>query len=121
MVYCRPPAVFCQIAQSERIASGLPSVGHTARFALDHANLQFSSYDLTQINPSRLELAGARRPSQNRRNVLDQLDTPIEGPAADHLECNIGIAIVDAVPTAGAGDDGKHDHAEAVHEAGFQQ
>src|SRR5262249_43613740 len=64
---------------------------------------------------------GARRPSQNCRNVLHQLDATVEGPAADHVESNIGIAVVDAVPTAGAGDDGKDDHTEAVHEPGLQE
>src|SRR5690349_19677924 len=64
---------------------------------------------------------GARWPSKNRRNVLKELDAAIEGAAADHVQRNIGIAVVDPFPAAASGDNGKDDHAEAVHQTGLQE
>jgi len=40
----------------------------------------------------------ARRPGQNSRNVLEQLNASIEGAAVDHVESNIGIPVVDPLP-----------------------
>jgi acyl-CoA thioester hydrolase len=40
-----------------------------------------------------VRLRRARRPSQNRRHVLEQLDATIEGATADHVQCDIGIAV----------------------------
>lgn len=40
---------------------------------------------------------------------------------ADHIEGNIGIAVVDPFPTGVSGDDGKHNHAEAVDKARLEQ
>ena len=37
----------------------------------------------------------AARLSQNRRDVLEQLGATVEGAAADHLERDVGIAVVD--------------------------
>ena len=59
--------------------------------------------------PSGDDCVGARRPSQNRRNVLEQLDATVERATTDHVESNVGIAIVDPLPAAGSGDDRK-DH-----------
>jgi hypothetical protein len=42
------------------------------------------------------------------------LDAAVEGAAADHLESDIGIAVVDPLPAAASGDDGKDNDAEAV-------
>ena len=36
-----------------------------------------------------VRLRRARRPSQNRRYVLEQLDATIEGATADHVQCDI--------------------------------
>src|SRR5690349_24101212 len=57
------------------------------------------------------------RPAKNPRDVLEELDASAEGTAADHVECDIGIAVVDPLPAGAAGDHGKDDHAEPVHEA----
>src|SRR5205809_2596967 len=74
-----------------------------------------------KLSTSGVDPGAARRPGQNRRSVLEQLDAPVERPAVDHVESDIGIAVVDPLPAAASGDDGKDNHAEAVHEAGLQQ
>jgi hypothetical protein len=56
------------------------------------------------VRPSGVDPAGARRRSQNRRNVFEQLDAAIEGAAADHVQSNIGVAVVNQLPAAAAGD-----------------
>src|SRR5207247_7979323 len=71
--------------------------------------------------PSCVDLGAARRPGENRRSVLEQLDATVERPALDHVESDIGIAVVDPLPAAASGDDGKDNHAESVDEAGLQQ
>jgi hypothetical protein len=53
--------------------------------------------------------------------VLDQLGAAVEGAVVDHLEGDVGIAVVDAFCTRGAGDHRKHDDTEAIDEAGTEQ
>ena len=36
--------------------------------------------------------------------VFDQLDAPVEGAAVDHVEQDVGVAVVDALSSRGAGD-----------------
>src|SRR5438552_5389066 len=74
-----------------------------------------------KLSTSGVDPGAARRPGQNRRSVLEQLDAPVERPAVDHVESDIGIAVVDPLPAAASGDDGKDNHAEAVHEAAFSR
>ena len=50
---------------------------------------------------------GARWAGQNRRNVLKQLDTAIEGTAVDHVESNVGVLVVDLVQTGAPCDNRK--------------
>src|SRR3954468_1367424 len=52
-----------------------------------------------------LSFRSRRRPGQDRRNVLEQLDATVEGAAADHLESNIRIVVVDPLPAGPSGDD----------------
>ena len=70
---------------------------------------------------SRVGIVRARWAFQHCGHVLEQLDATIEGTAVDHVECNIGVAGVDPPLTGVSCDDWKHDDAEAVHEAGFEQ
>ena len=60
-----------------------------------------------KLSTSGVDPGAARRPGQNRRSVLEQLDAPVERPAVDHVESDIGIAVVDPLPAAASGDDGK--------------
>src|ERR671919_2844440 len=50
--------------------------------------------------------------------VLDQLDAAVEDAGVDHLEGNVGVAVVDAFRSRGAGDHREHDDAEAINESG---
>src|SRR6266508_2577191 len=53
--------------------------------------------------------------------VLDQLDAPVERAVVDHLQRDVGIVVVDALCSCGAGDHREHHHAEAIYEPGSQQ
>src|SRR5215207_5398393 len=53
--------------------------------------------------------------------VLDQLDAAVEGAVVDHLEGDVGVAVVDAFCAGGAGDHREHHDAEAIHESGSQE
>src|SRR3954469_6563328 len=53
--------------------------------------------------------------------VLDQLDPAVEGPVLDHLEGDVGVAVVDAFCARGSGDHREHPDPEAVDESGFEQ
>lgn len=68
-----------------------------------------------------MRAAGAGRARQNRRFVLDQLQPAIERAAADHLEGDFGVAVVDSLATAAPRDDREYDHAKAVDETGTQE
>src|SRR3954447_7692793 len=63
----------------------------------------------------------AGRPVEHCRDVLEQLQRVAERAALDQLEGDVGIPVEDPAPPGGAGDDGEQDHAEAVHEASFEQ
>jgi hypothetical protein len=62
-----------------------------------------------------------RWPGQNRRDVLEQLNSIIEGAAANHVEGDVRVPVVNPVPTGASGDDWEDDHAETVHETGIQE
>ena len=64
---------------------------------------------------------GVGRSGQNRGLVLDELQSTVESAAAEHVEGNIGIAVVDSVPTGAPGDDWEDDHAETVYKARRQE
>src|SRR5215212_11892325 len=66
-------------------------------------------------------LGGAGRPGQNRGDVLEQLQPTVEGAAGNHVQGDVGVPVVDPVPTGASGDDWEDDHAEPVHETGFQK
>jgi hypothetical protein len=70
---------------------------------------------------SGIGLGGAGRPGKNRGDVLEQLQPTVKGAAANHVQGDVGVPVVDPVPTAASGDDWEDDHAETVHETGFQQ
>src|SRR4051794_22269293 len=70
---------------------------------------------------SDVDAVGARRSGQDGRDVLEKLDTTVEGAAADHVKTNIGITVVDPLATAAPRDDGKDNHAEAVDETRFEK
>ena len=54
---------------------------------------------------------------QNRGLVLDKLQSTVESAAAEHVEGNIGIAVVDSVSTGAPGDNWEDDNAETVYKA----
>src|SRR4029453_3698575 len=53
--------------------------------------------------------------------VLDELDAAVEGAVVDHLQGDVGIAVVDALCSRGACDHREHHDAEAIDESGSQQ
>src|SRR4051794_41116745 len=59
-----------------------------------------------------------RRVLEHAWLVLDQLDAAVEGPVLDHLESDVGVAVVDAFLARGPGDHREHPDPEAVDEAG---
>src|SRR5947208_8857704 len=60
-----------------------------------------------KLSTSGVDPGAARRPGQNRRSVLEQLDAPVERPAVDHVESDIGIAVVAPLPAAASGDEAR--------------
>ena len=73
------------------------------------------------LRPSSNRSAAARRTGEDGGHVLEQLEPAVERSAGDHLEADVGIPVVDALPPGAAGDDGEDDHPEAVDEAGLEQ
>ena len=58
---------------------------------------------------------------EHARATFEQLDTVVEGAARDHIDRDVGVAVVDAFVSGGAGDDREHHDAESVHESGVQE
>ena len=54
-------------------------------------------------------------------DVLEQLEPAVERAAADQLERDVGISVVDAVVARAPGDDREDDHAEAVDQTRFEE
>lgn len=54
-------------------------------------------------------------------DVLKQLKSAVECPASNHVEGDIGIAVVDPLVAGVPGDHGEDDHAETVHEACLEE
>ena len=68
--------------------------------------------------------SGSRREGwalEHARPVLDELDAAIEGAVVDHVERDVGIAVVDAFRAGGTGDHGEHHDPEAIDDPGAQQ
>ena len=45
----------------------------------------------------------------------------VERSAVDHVENNVGIAVVDSFSATASGNEGKHNHAKSVYKAGPQE
>src|SRR5690242_11724283 len=61
--------------------------------------------------------AGVGRSGQNPGLVLDELQSAVERAGAQQLEGDIGVAVVDSIPTGAPGDDREDDQAETVYQA----
>ena len=48
--------------------------------------------------------------------VLDELDAAVERSAIDHVERDVGVAVVDAFRSRGAGDHREQHHPEPIDE-----
>ena len=57
-----------------------------------------------------------RRVLEHAWPVLDHLDAAVEGAMVDHLEGDVGVAVVDALLSRGPGDDREHADPEPVDE-----
>ena len=92
------------------------------------------SADLCRVNQNHVGIgdAGSRKRSasgsrregwglEHARPVFDELDAAVEGAVVDHVECDVGIAIVDALRAGGTGNHGEHDNPEAIDDPGAQQ
>jgi hypothetical protein len=64
---------------------------------------------------------GERGVLEHTGPVLDQLDAVVEGAAVDHLEGDVGVAVVDALGARGAGNHREHHDPEAIDESGSQR
>jgi hypothetical protein len=53
-------------------------------------------------------------------SVFDYLDAAVEGAAADHVEDDIGVAVVDAICSGGPCDHWEHSNPEPVDESGSE-
>jgi hypothetical protein len=58
---------------------------------------------------------------QNRRDILEHLQPTVEGAVTDHVKRDVGVRVVDPIPTTASGDDRKDDHAETVDEPSAQE
>src|ERR687897_3134137 len=58
---------------------------------------------------------------QDAGPILRQLDAPVEGAAADHVEGDVRVAVVDPLGSRGTGDHREHHDSEAIDESGAQQ
>lgn len=65
--------------------------------------------------------AHAQRTGKQSGNALQQLDSAVEGSGANHVERDIGIAVVDAFRARGTGDHGEDDHPETVYKTRLEQ
>ena len=68
--------------------------------------------------------SGSRRDGwalEHARSVLDELGAAVEGAVVDHVERDVGIAVVDAFRAGGTGDHGEHHDPEAIDQAGAQE
>ncbi len=75
-------------------------------------------------SPRRRSASGSRREGwafERVRLVLDELDAAFEGAVVDHVEREVGIAVVDAFRADGTGDQGEHHDPEAIDAPGAQQ
>src|SRR5687768_6582111 len=75
-------------------------------------------------SPRRRSASGSRREGwalEHARPVLDELDAAVEGAVVDHIERDVGIAVVDAFRAGGTGDHGKDDHPETVYKTRLEQ
>ena len=60
-------------------------------------------------------------PGKHRRDILEQLEPAVERSAGDHVERDIGIAVVDPVAAGAPGDHREDDHAETVDQARLEE
>src|ERR687895_2010720 len=58
---------------------------------------------------------------QDAGPVLHQLEAPVEGAVADHVEGDVRVAVVDPLCSRGASDHREHHDPEAIDESGPQQ
>jgi hypothetical protein len=68
--------------------------------------------------------SGSRREGwtlENARPVLDEQGAAVEDAVVDHVERDVGIAVVDAFCAGGTGDHGEHHDPEAIDDPGAQQ
>src|SRR5262245_10514512 len=75
-------------------------------------------------SPRRRSAAGSRREGwalEHAWPVLDELGAAVEGAVVDHVEGDVGIAVVDAFRAGGTGDHGEHHDPEAIDDPGAQQ
>lgn len=75
-------------------------------------------------SPRRRSASGSWREGwalEHARPVLDELDAAVEGAVVDHVERDVGIAVVDAFRASGTGDHGEHHDPEAIDDPGTQQ
>src|SRR5262245_13115580 len=63
----------------------------------------------------------ARRTGKHSGDILQQLNPAVEGSAGNHIERDVGIAVVDAFRAGGTGDHGEHHDPEAIDDPGAQQ
>jgi len=63
----------------------------------------------------------AGRPRQNGRDVIEQLKPPVERAGADHFEIDVGVPVMDPLPTAAPCDHREDDDTETINEAGTEQ
>src|SRR5439155_12389477 len=64
--------------------------------------------------------AGKRGVVEYARPVLDELDAAVEGSAIDHVERDVGVAVVDAFRSRGAGDHREHHDPKPIDETTSQ-
>ena len=55
------------------------------------------------------------------RDVFEELGAAVERAARDHVEGDVGIAVVDPFPARAPGDHREDEHPEAIDQAGRQQ
>src|SRR5574339_339787 len=68
--------------------------------------------------------SGSRREGwalEHARPVLDEQGAAVEGAVVDHVERDVGIAVVDAFRAGGTCDHGEHHDPEAIDDPGAQQ
>src|SRR4051812_16581272 len=59
--------------------------------------------------------------SQNGGDIVEQLQSSVEGAGAGHSEIDVGISVIDSLATTAPRDHGEDDDPETIHQSGEQE